>query len=195
MASLRAILNARPRDRVIAAPGVYDMISLRIADRMGFDVLYMTGYGAVASLLGLPDAGLASFTDMVDRVGTMAGIAETPQVRAQRHRDAERGGEAVVADPHGAVDAQRGHAGGRIARHTRFERIGGGRADGREHGCANGRECQGGAVGVMEVGRPGWMRQCPVGDAVAVLDDRREGESPGRIGRQRRHRAERQFGA
>jgi 2-methylisocitrate lyase-like PEP mutase family enzyme len=80
MASLRAILNARPRDRVLAAPGVYDMISLRVADRMGFDVLYMTGYGTVASLLGLPDAGLASFTDMVDRVATMAGLAETPLI-------------------------------------------------------------------------------------------------------------------
>ena len=46
---------------LISAPGVYDMISLKIADRMGFELLYMTGYGAVASALGLPDAGLASY--------------------------------------------------------------------------------------------------------------------------------------
>jgi 2-methylisocitrate lyase-like PEP mutase family enzyme len=65
---------------LISAPGVYDMISLKIADRMGFELLYMTGYGAVASALGLPDAGLASYTDMVGRVAAMAGMAETPLI-------------------------------------------------------------------------------------------------------------------
>ena len=39
-------------------PGVFDMISARIADCMGFDALYMTGYGATASYLGLPDASI-----------------------------------------------------------------------------------------------------------------------------------------
>jgi 2-methylisocitrate lyase-like PEP mutase family enzyme len=68
------------RDGLIVAPGVYDMISLRIADRMGFDALYMTGYGTVASYLGLPDAGLASYTDMVARVTAMAGMAKTPLI-------------------------------------------------------------------------------------------------------------------
>ena len=59
-------------------PGVFEMISTRIADSMGFDCLYMTGYGAVASSLGLPDAGLATYSDMVgvvddgDRVGDLA---------------------------------------------------------------------------------------------------------------------------
>lgn len=80
MPKLAEILKARPRNRLIAAPGVYDMISLRIADRMGFDVLYMTGYGTVASFLGLPDAGLASYTDMVGRVEAMAGMAGTPLI-------------------------------------------------------------------------------------------------------------------
>jgi 2-methylisocitrate lyase-like PEP mutase family enzyme len=68
------------RGGLIVAPGVYDMISLRIADRMGFDALYMTGYGTVASYLGLPDAGLASYTDMVARVTAMAGMARTPLI-------------------------------------------------------------------------------------------------------------------
>ena len=53
---------------LISAPGVFEMISARIADGMGFDALYMTGYGVVASHLGLPDAGLASYTEMVGRV-------------------------------------------------------------------------------------------------------------------------------
>ena len=78
--TLRQVLNARPKDRVIAAPGVYDMVSLRLAARMGFDALYMTGYGTVASHLGLPDAGLASYSDMVERVELMARMAEAPLI-------------------------------------------------------------------------------------------------------------------
>jgi 2-methylisocitrate lyase-like PEP mutase family enzyme len=65
---------------LIVAPGVYEMVSLRLADRMGFDALYMTGYGTVASLLGLPDAGLATYTEMVGRVSAMAGMAKTPLI-------------------------------------------------------------------------------------------------------------------
>lgn len=65
---------------LVVAPGVYDMISALTADRMGFPALYMTGYGTVASLLGLPDAGYASYTDMVGRVATMAGGTRTPLI-------------------------------------------------------------------------------------------------------------------
>ncbi len=65
---------------LVVAPGVYDMVSLRLADRMGFDALYMTGFGTVASHLGLPDAGLATYTDMVGRVQVMAGMARTPLI-------------------------------------------------------------------------------------------------------------------
>lgn len=52
----------------IVAPGVFDLISAKIADSMGFPALYMTGYGTVASHLGLPDAGLATYSDMLGRV-------------------------------------------------------------------------------------------------------------------------------
>lgn len=43
----------------IVAPGIYEMLSAKVADRLGFHALYMTGYGVSASHLGLPDAGLA----------------------------------------------------------------------------------------------------------------------------------------
>jgi 2-methylisocitrate lyase-like PEP mutase family enzyme len=59
-------------------PGVFEMISAKIADRMGFPGLYVTGYGVVASYLGLPDAGLATYTDMLNRVTRFAEICETP---------------------------------------------------------------------------------------------------------------------
>ena len=65
---------------LLVAPGVFDMVSLRLADTFGFDALYMTGYGTVASHLGLPDAGIATYSDMVSRVTTMAGMARTPLI-------------------------------------------------------------------------------------------------------------------
>lgn len=77
MTSLRDKL--RP-GKLLTCPGIFDGISLRLADRMGFECLYMTGYGTVASHLGLPDAGLASYRDMVDRVRTFASLANTPLV-------------------------------------------------------------------------------------------------------------------
>lgn len=65
---------------LVVAPGVFDMVSLRLADSVGFDALYMTGYGTVASHLGLPDAGLATYSDMLGRVTAMAGMARTPLI-------------------------------------------------------------------------------------------------------------------
>lgn len=65
---------------LVVAPGVHDMVSLRMADAMGFEALYMTGFGTVASHLGLPDAGLATYSDMVGRVRQMAGMARTPMI-------------------------------------------------------------------------------------------------------------------
>lgn len=62
----------------IVAPGVYDLISARLADTVAFPALYMTGYGAVASYLGLPDAGLATYTDMRDRAARIANLCSTP---------------------------------------------------------------------------------------------------------------------
>jgi len=76
-AALRACLR---KDHLVVAPGVFEMVSATMADRMGFEALYMTGYGTVASYLGLPDAGLASYTDMVNRVAQYASITDTPLI-------------------------------------------------------------------------------------------------------------------
>jgi 2,3-dimethylmalate lyase len=76
-AALRARL-AQPG--LVVAPGVFDMVSLRLADSFGFEALYMTGFGTVASHMGLPDAGLATYSDMVSRVTAMAGMARTPLI-------------------------------------------------------------------------------------------------------------------
>jgi len=66
--------------KLIVAPGVFDMISARIADGQGFDALYMTGYGISASYLGLPDAGFATLTDMAACARRIAEGTETPLI-------------------------------------------------------------------------------------------------------------------
>ncbi|MEM0906323.1 MAG: isocitrate lyase/PEP mutase family protein [Pseudomonadota bacterium] len=64
----------------ILAPGVYDMLSALMADRLGFTALYVTGFGVSASHLGLPDAGFATYTDMVSRVSQIVAGTNTPVV-------------------------------------------------------------------------------------------------------------------
>ena len=73
-----ALKQALAAGEIVVAPGVYDLISALIADRMGFGALYVTGYGTVASHLGLPDAGIASYRDMLDRVARIAEMTRTP---------------------------------------------------------------------------------------------------------------------
>ncbi|MCX7235403.1 MAG: isocitrate lyase/PEP mutase family protein [Burkholderiales bacterium] len=77
----RALLRSRlSKGSLVIAPGVFEMISAKIADKLGFDALYMTGYGTVASYLGLPDAGLASYADMVSRVQQFTSGTKTPMI-------------------------------------------------------------------------------------------------------------------
>jgi 2-methylisocitrate lyase-like PEP mutase family enzyme len=64
----------------IVAPGIFDMISARVADGMGFTALYATGFGTVASHLGIADAGIATYSDMVSRVGRFAQECRTPVI-------------------------------------------------------------------------------------------------------------------
>lgn len=81
MSTKTTTLKARLDDgEFIVAPGVFDLISAKIADAMDFPVLYMTGFGTVASALGLPDAGLATYTQMLDRVATIAAGINKPLV-------------------------------------------------------------------------------------------------------------------
>jgi len=65
---------------LVIAPGVFEMFSAKIADRMGFKALYMTGYGISASHLGQPDAGLVTYTDMTSRARTITEGTATPLI-------------------------------------------------------------------------------------------------------------------
>lgn len=77
----RQQLKARlAQPEIVTAPGIFDLISAKMADSMEFECLYMTGFGTVASHLGLPDAGLATYSDMVDRVTAFCGATNTPLI-------------------------------------------------------------------------------------------------------------------
>ena len=72
---LRALL-AEPG--VVQAPGAYDALSARVIEQAGFPVVYMTGFGSSAALLGQPDVGLLSQTEMADHARRLAAAVSVP---------------------------------------------------------------------------------------------------------------------
>jgi 2-methylisocitrate lyase-like PEP mutase family enzyme len=75
-----ALKNALANKEFILAPGIFDLISALLADREDFNALYVTGYGTVASYLGLPDAGLATYRDMIERIAQMVKMTTKPVI-------------------------------------------------------------------------------------------------------------------
>jgi hypothetical protein len=59
--SLRAAIEV---GEFIIAPGLHDMIAAVICNKVGFDFVYASGYWTTASAHGLPDAGIATYTQM-----------------------------------------------------------------------------------------------------------------------------------
>jgi carboxyvinyl-carboxyphosphonate phosphorylmutase len=76
-ARLRELL-ARPEPLV--APGAYDALSARLVEQAGFDVVYMTGFGTTASLIGRPDVGLLTGTEMVDSARRIVAAVDVPVI-------------------------------------------------------------------------------------------------------------------
>ena len=77
MATLRELL-AGPQP--VLAPGAYDALSARLVERAGFPAVYMTGFGASASLLGRPDVGLLSFDEMAGHARRLAQAVSVPLI-------------------------------------------------------------------------------------------------------------------
>jgi carboxyvinyl-carboxyphosphonate phosphorylmutase len=76
----RRLRQALAAQRPLLAPGAYDALSARLVELAGFDVVYMTGFGTAASLLGRPDVGLLSQTEMVDNARRIAAAVDVPVV-------------------------------------------------------------------------------------------------------------------
>ncbi len=68
------------RGDFVVAPGVFDMMSAMLAERVGFDAVYASGYWLTASYLGLPDAGIATYTDMLSRVAKVVEKSSAPVI-------------------------------------------------------------------------------------------------------------------
>jgi 2,3-dimethylmalate lyase len=65
-------------DRQIIAPGIFDGLSARVADTVGFDVLYLSGYGVSASYLAKPDNGHLTAQHMQTRIESICEVTTTP---------------------------------------------------------------------------------------------------------------------
>lgn len=74
-------LRKRFEDKqIVLSVGIYDALSARIAAMGGAPSIYITGYGAAASHLGMPDIGLLSFGEMVDHVRRTASAVDVPVI-------------------------------------------------------------------------------------------------------------------
>jgi len=62
----------------LVMPGVYDALSAKIAARAGFEVIFITGYSLSATLLGEPDFGLLTQTEMLSATQRICSVVETP---------------------------------------------------------------------------------------------------------------------
>jgi len=59
---------------LLVAPGAYDALSARLIAQAGFPAVYMTGFGTAASVLGQPDVGLLTMSEMVSRAAALADV-------------------------------------------------------------------------------------------------------------------------
>jgi 2-methylisocitrate lyase-like PEP mutase family enzyme len=74
---LRALLAA---GEPLFVPGCHDALTARILEHAGFPAVYMTGYGTSLALLGLPDAGLATMTEMHLNARYIANAVAVPVI-------------------------------------------------------------------------------------------------------------------
>ncbi len=73
---LREKLNG---SSMVLAPFVYDALQAKIAEGVGFEAVYMTGFGTAAAR-GFPDLGLLTMTEMVENVRAIARSIEIPVI-------------------------------------------------------------------------------------------------------------------
>ena len=74
---LRQMINS---GESLFVPGCFNAMSARVLDKVGFPAIYMTGYGTSLSLLGMPDAGLASMTEMHMNARYIANAVDVPVI-------------------------------------------------------------------------------------------------------------------
>ncbi len=78
--AVRRLRELLAEDAIILAPGCHDALGAYFIQKAGFKTAYMTGYGAACSLLGRPDLGELTMTEIVDHAGRIAAAIEIPLI-------------------------------------------------------------------------------------------------------------------
>ena len=74
---LKEKLNKR---KFIFAPGTHGPLYAKLIESVGFDCVYMTGSGTSANVLGLPDLGLITMSEMVTNVKNICNVVDIPVI-------------------------------------------------------------------------------------------------------------------
>ena len=77
MKNLRSMLKS---NKPLVIPGVYDAIGAKIAEKVGFDAMFQTGYGTSATLFGMPDYGFIGATETVDNARRICRAVKVPVI-------------------------------------------------------------------------------------------------------------------
>ena len=77
MIGLKKLLSAK---KPVVIPGVYDAIGAKIAQKIGFDAMFQTGYGTSATLFGMPDYGFIGATETVDNARRICRAVSVPVI-------------------------------------------------------------------------------------------------------------------
>ena len=77
MKNLKSMLKSK---KPLVIPGVYDALGAKIAQKVGFDAMFQTGYGTSASLFGMPDYGFIGATETVDNARRICRAVSVPVI-------------------------------------------------------------------------------------------------------------------
>ena len=81
MTNYGTVLRERlEQDELLACPGVHDPLTAAVADSVGFDAIYMTGYGTSLSKTGYPDAGFITMPEMIENAGNIQERIDVPLI-------------------------------------------------------------------------------------------------------------------
>jgi len=80
MPSAKSVRQLLDQHGQLVMPGVYDALSAKIAARAGFEVVFITGYSLSATLLGEPDFGLLTQTEVVSAATRICSVTDTPVI-------------------------------------------------------------------------------------------------------------------
>jgi methylisocitrate lyase len=68
------------RKRITVMPGVYDALSARIAEQIGFEVVFQSGYSVSAGILGMPDYGFLNAGETVEQARKIVRAISIPLI-------------------------------------------------------------------------------------------------------------------